>query len=292
MPESQTAAAIALRQLFRSCLLVPVILGTALAHAQGGPPFIADDPGTPGNRNWEINLGWIGSHNPGQSAYQIPDVDINYGWGDRIQLKYELALDAATDAANTTRVGLGDSFPGIKVRFYEHYRAGEPKTDENLEFSLGSYPQVLISNPTRSVQRGVVAPGPQYYLPIEVTAKLGPIALNGELGRWIGNKNAADQWGRGLIAGHEFSDRFELYAELYDLQTIDHTGNEPRPRSFTLDVGGRKTLDHNGHLRLLFMGGRAIRRVTAVNGEPGWIAYAGFQFLFGPKNGSVSAGKP
>ena len=61
-----------------------------MAHAQGGPPFITDDPGTPGNRHWEINLGWIADHNPGLAYYQLPDIDMNYGWGDRIQLKYEL----------------------------------------------------------------------------------------------------------------------------------------------------------------------------------------------------------
>ena len=65
------------------------------ARAQGGPPFITDDPGTPGNHHWEINFGWIANHNPGQSYYEIPDVDINYGWGDRIQLKYEIPLAAA-----------------------------------------------------------------------------------------------------------------------------------------------------------------------------------------------------
>lgn len=26
---------------------------------QGGPPLITDDPDTPGNRHWEINLGFI-----------------------------------------------------------------------------------------------------------------------------------------------------------------------------------------------------------------------------------------
>ena len=40
----------------------------------------------------------------------MPDIDMNYGWGDRIQLKYELPLAAATDQNNTTRAGLGESF--------------------------------------------------------------------------------------------------------------------------------------------------------------------------------------
>ena len=48
-------------------------------------------------------------------------------------------------------------------------------------------------------------------------------------------------------------------------------------------MGGRQTLDRAGHIRLLFMGGRAIQAVTRQNSEPNWIAYVGFQFLLGPK---------
>ncbi len=275
-------------------MLLPLAIttGATLAHAQGGPPFITDDPGTPGNRHWEINIGWTADHNPSQSYYEIPDVDMNYGWGNRIQLKYELPLAVGTNANNSTGVGLGESFPGIKWRFYEHHRAGEPPTDENLLFSLGTYPQASINNPTGSAQRGIVEPGPQYYLPIEATARVGWLALNGEVGRWIGNKNMPSQWGRGLIAGHEFSDRFEIYPELYDLQAINLIGSQPKQREFTLDVGGRQTLDRGGHLRLLFMGGRGIQAVTRENGEASWIAYVGLQVLLGPQEKEVPGVKP
>jgi len=34
------------------------------AAPQGGPPFISDDPDTPGPGHWEINLGFLGSRNP------------------------------------------------------------------------------------------------------------------------------------------------------------------------------------------------------------------------------------
>lgn len=76
-------------RLLPQLLLLLLIAAAAapLARAQGGPPFITDDPGTPGNRHWEINLGWIGDHNPGQAYYQLPNINMNYGWGDRIQLK-------------------------------------------------------------------------------------------------------------------------------------------------------------------------------------------------------------
>jgi hypothetical protein len=261
------------------------------AFAQGGPPFITDDPGTPGNRNWEINFGWIGDHNPGQAYYQLPDVDLNYGWGERIQLKYELPLAAATDAKDTTRAGLGESLLGLKWRPYEHHRSGEPKSSENAIFSLGTYPQASINNPTGAVRRGIVENGPQYYLPVEFTANLGPIDLDGEVGRWIGNKLTPSRWGRGLIAGHKFGDRLEFYGEIYDLQDADRIGGKPKQRELTADLGGRQTLDRSGHLRLLFMGGRGIQAVTRQNSEPNWIAYVGVQILLGPKKVNGSAEK-
>lgn len=267
-------------------LLVPVA-AASISCAQGGPPFITDDPGTPGNRHWEINFGWIANHNPGQSYYEIPDVDMNYGWGDRVQLKYELPLAAGTDTRGGTGFGLGESLIGIKVRPYEHHTAGEPPSDENMNFSLGFYPQVSINNPTSSARRGIVEPGPQYYLPMEMTAKWRGAEFDGEVGHWIGNANMPDQWGRGLIGGHEFSDRFELYGEFYDLQAIDRIGDQPKQRSITLDVGGRKSLDKENHIRLLFMGGRAIQSVTTRNGEPDWIAYLGMQFLLGPREANT-----
>ena len=76
----------------RILLLVVALAWATIARAQGGPPFITDDPGTPGNKHWEINFGWTADHNPGESYYVLPDIDMNYGWGDRIQLKYELPI--------------------------------------------------------------------------------------------------------------------------------------------------------------------------------------------------------
>ena len=272
-------------------MLLPLGITTG-AHAQGGPPFITDDPGTPGNRQWEINIGWIGDHNPGVAYYQLPNIDINYGWGDRIQLMFSPYLAAATDENNTTSAGLGETVFGVKWRYFEHHRAGELKSDENLLFSLGTYPQASINNPTSAVRRGIVENGPQYYLPVEFTAKLGSIDFNGEVGHWFGNQLIPSRWGRGLIVGHEFSQRFELYGELYDLQDANRIGDVPKQRELTLDVGGRQTLDRGGHLRLLFMGGRGIQAVSRQNSEPSWIAYVGLQVLLGPKEKEVPGMKP
>ena len=282
-----------MRRFFPLLLLLASSIAAPLAWAQGGPPFITDDPGTPGNKHWEINFGWEADHNPGNAYYETPDVDMNYGWGDRIQLKYELPLAASTDQNNTTRAGLGESLLGIKWRPYEHHRAGQPKSDENMDFSLGTYPQASINNPTSAVRRGIVENGPQYYLPIEATARLGPLGLNGEVGHWFGNQLTPSRWARGLIAGHEFSDRFELYGEIYDLQDANRlplgrgVGNFAasgvKARETTLALGGRQALNKAKTLNLLLMGGRSFQKASGENGQPSWIAYVGLQMLLGPK---------
>ncbi|MGD0735953.1 MAG: hypothetical protein ABR976_12440 [Terracidiphilus sp.] len=281
-----------MRKLIHLLTLIAVVAGASLVHAQGGPPFITDDPGTPGNKHWEINFGWTADHNPANAFYETPDIDMNYGWGDRIQLKYELPMAVATDSNNTTRAGLGESLLGIKWRPYEYHKAGEPKSDENMLFSLGTYPQASINNPTSAVRRGIVENGPQYYLPMEFTAKTGWVNWNGEVGHWFGNKLIPSRWGRGLIAGHEFNDRTELYAELYDLQDANKIGTAPKQRELTLDMGGRQSLNHSNTIRLLFMGGRAIQTVTRQNSEPNWIAYLGVQFLLGPKEEETPGQNP
>src|ERR1700678_4585153 len=110
-------------------VLALALLPTTVAHAQGGPPFRTDDPETPGNRHWEINFGWIGDRNPAAGAYQIPDFDINYGLGDRIQLKYELPISieetrpstaspGVPASSETVIGGLGESLLGVKWRFF------------------------------------------------------------------------------------------------------------------------------------------------------------------------------
>jgi hypothetical protein len=118
-----------------SLFLGPLFLALTTAHllAQAGPPFRSDDPETPGNKHWEINLGWIGDRNPYEGYYSVPVFDINYGLGDRVQLKYELpvaihelrgGLDNAGEFTPPSQahvdIGLGESLLGIKWRFYQH----------------------------------------------------------------------------------------------------------------------------------------------------------------------------
>jgi hypothetical protein len=312
---------------------------TAAMHAQGGPPFRTDDPETPGNKHWEINFGWIGERNPEAGAYQVPDFDINYGLGDRIQLKYEIPIAieethvqpaTALDPAEPGQTigGIGESLLGIKWRFYEHHpgdptfhnRFGtgllgvfghshggetqpaeasgdspgaEDSPEQLVNLSISTYPQLFLDNPTRAVPRGLVASGPNFYLPIEVNGRIGPVRFDGEVGYSFGNRAVPQSWGRGLLLGHEFGDRTEAYVEFYDAQDANRiragqgTGQfatgESKQRQITLGLGGRQALNKAKTLNLLLMAGRSIQKVTADNSQPSWITYVGLQVLLGPK---------
>jgi hypothetical protein len=232
------------------------------AAAQGGPPFIGDDPGTPGNGNWEINVAAYTERYPAERLYNAPILDANYGWGSRIQLKYQVPylVDGTDDGP--TRSGLGKSLAGVKWRFYD---AG---TGGGLQIS--TYPQLEFNNPTSSLDRGLVDYGTRFYLPIEFSKKIGPVYVNPEVGYWFaGSKGAA--WAAGLVVLREVDKRLELAAELYNTANTDASNHWN-----TYDAGGRYKLAE--HFVLLFMAGRSFR--TSSFSQPQFVAYLGMQFLF------------
>jgi len=53
-----------------------------MAHAQDGPPLLTNDPGTPGDGNWEINLSVMQVLRQRQNVLQVPQIDLNFGLGN------------------------------------------------------------------------------------------------------------------------------------------------------------------------------------------------------------------
>lgn len=232
---------------------------STLATAQGGPPLRTDDPGTPGNENWEVNVGLTTELRTTQRRFEAPALDINYGLGDHIQLKYEapwLVLDADQQPA---KQGLGNSLVGVKWRFYE-----SPKR----RLWISTYPQFEFNNPNHSVQRGLSDRGVAFLLPVEVAKDLGPVTLNAEVGHWFSRDDP--QWIAGLAAGRQATERLELLAEVYHV-----TARLPAERDTSFDFGGRVKLTKMA--LLTFMAGRSFR--GPASGRPQFIAYVGMQFL-------------
>lgn len=70
--------------------------------------MLTDDPGTPGAGRWEINLAFTVEKDGEERLFEAPLLDVNYGVGDRIQLRYEIPWIVLHEQAET-RNGMGSS---------------------------------------------------------------------------------------------------------------------------------------------------------------------------------------
>src|SRR5690349_11970222 len=89
------------------------------AFAQGGPPMITDDPGTPGNGMWEINIVSTFTQSGDGKTFEAPNIDLNYGLGNNIQLKFEAPWILMKKNGETLKSGIGNSLIGVKWRFID-----------------------------------------------------------------------------------------------------------------------------------------------------------------------------
>jgi hypothetical protein len=240
------------------------ILFSSAAHAQGGPPYFTTDPGTPGPGNWEINFGCMPFLYNGLSTTHTPDVDINYGVGDRIQLTFENAWLRENMGADDTKYGLGQDQLGVKWRFYDNEENG---------LGISIFPQLSINNPNRSVQRGITPPGASLLLPMEFTKKVGPVDVNWELGYNVVHLGS-NGWIGGLVVGKEITKKLELAAEFFGTGAFNHSTNQQ-----TVDGGLRYKL--RPPFILLLMAGRSV--LPAQNTQPSFVGYFGVQILLPTK---------
>ena len=81
---------------------------------------MTNDPGTPGNGNWEINLGVLPVLRQHQNSFQVPQIDLNFGLGNRIQLTYEIPFVLQTEPGEPNQTGWSNAFVGLKWRFLDN----------------------------------------------------------------------------------------------------------------------------------------------------------------------------
>jgi hypothetical protein len=245
----------------RNLAWIALLLGrTAQVFAQGGPPLLTDDPGTPGNRNWEINIASTHFRSPRERAIEAPLLDINYGAGDRIQLKFETLHLFSSEAGAAYRNTMGNLLIGVKWRFFQQ--------SNEKGWNISTYPQLELNNPFPQAL-GLVDRGPRFLLPVEITKVFGPVEVNFEGGYWF-NRDASHERILGLAFGHQFAERFEGLSEIYDAVALGGT-----ERFTTFDLGGRYEF-HKG-LLFIFMAGHRIIGSGTVNGQPSFIGYIGLQ---------------
>jgi hypothetical protein len=253
LPKSALLAAVV-------CLLAASVIGPRPARADAGPPFLTNDPGTPGNGNWEINIGAVPTILPGSSTWQLPQLDLNYGVGDRVQLTAEIPYVVQRTDQGTVS-GWGNAFPGVKWRFFDQGEDG---------WQISTFPMYETAGSASARREGFAVDGPRLFLPVEVGRKVGSVSLNFEAGTyvpWHGDHESIV----GFVVGHQFTTRLDLNVELYD----DRVRSPDVPDVTTLDVGGRYKL-HRG-FNLLFMAGRSIRGNST--GQVEFMGYFGVQIL-------------
>jgi hypothetical protein len=266
--ETMIVAAGATRRDIRLPVLIPVFFfffAATNAFAQGGPPYYTNDPGTPGHLNWEINVGYMPFLYSNQSVCHTPDLDINFGVGERIQLTYENAWLRVHNPSTATQYGLGQSNPGVKWRFYDAGESG---------LSISVFPQLFLNNPNDAVRRGITSPSEAFLLPVEFSRKFGPVDVDYEIGYQFVH-NGRDGWLAGLVVGHDFTSKLEGDVEFYNQGPFRLNENQP-----TIDFGARYKI--RPQLILLLMAGRSLE--SARSNQSYFQGYFGIQFLFSSKS--------
>ena len=240
-----------------------LIGSVASARAQGGPPLLTDDPGTPDYQHWEINFAWVTQHSrDGSRSTDLPLLDINYGATERLQIKYEVPWLVANEPGQASRAGLGNSNFGLKWRFFDNAAEGG--------IAISTFPQLEFNNPTSSRRRGLVDSGSSLLLPVEVQGKLGDLEWNAELGHSFAAQGD-DTWIYGLALGRQFNPRLELMVELHGEGHFSRTEDE-----LVANAGARVKL--TPHETLLVSAGRSVNNQHGT--ELTFIGYLGLQTTF------------
>jgi hypothetical protein len=197
--------------------------------------MITDDPGTPGDGHWEINVAWTEQEMPGSTLVGIPLLDANYGVGDRLQLNYQASWNILQTSDAGTTSGMSDSQLAVKWRFYD---AG----DDGLRASI--YPRFTFLYPgSHSDRRGTAGSASTFLMPFEVLRDFGIVSINVDFGH-VFSADADDRgWTYGLCIGRKIAKNWELDAEVHF-----NSSDRFQESEAIVNVGTRYDLSENATL--------------------------------------------
>lgn len=237
-------------------------LTAVVSPALAGPPLISDDPGTPGDGKWEINVAFVMEKLESENRMEAPILDLNYGWGEYIQIKFEIPYIVLHEEGNGTKGGLGNSALGVKWRFLD---------EEPNGFDVSCYPQLEFNTPgSSSDDRGLVDEGAQFVLPFQAAKGFGPVGLNLELG-YVFIEHDMDEWLCGLALEYEIFDGFKVMGEIAGTALRDFNEHE-----LVANLGAAWQV--STHLALLMSVGRSIHNSEGDGAE--LLSYIGVQLMY------------
>ena len=233
-----------------------------VASAQGGPPLLTDDPDTPGPNHWEINVAMTSENIAHEWELATPLLDMNYGVGEHIQLKYQVQVNEIVPETGGVRGGMGNSLAGVKWRFVDQTNSSW------LEVS--TYPQLEFIYPGSSARRGLGDSGDNVLLPIEVEHQFKHATVYAE-GGYLWNEHRSSEAIYGLAGEDEFSEKFSLMGEFYGGfdRAFENNG-------LSFNLGFRRSLTE--HVALIGSAGRGI--YGPVVRAPAFMSYLALQLTF------------
>jgi hypothetical protein len=223
--------------------------------------MITDDPGTPGNGHWENNIAIAFEHRPNEWSVDTPQLDLNYGWGDHIQLNLQTAPTILKRSDRGAVGGLGGTELAVKWRFLDEERSG---------LDMSTYPRVVFNIFQSSVRRGLSDDGTRFRLPLEIAKKFGRLELNPEVGALLTTVGRSE-WLYGIVVGTELTKTTSVMAELHGTSRTDFTRD-----TLTLNFGFRHKI--NEHAIWIASLGHELR--APADESLALIGYCGVQFLY------------
>ncbi len=166
--------------------------------------MITDDPGTPGNGRWEINLAVAFEHRQSETSWDLPMIDLNYGVGERIQLTLQSAPVLLKRSGQGSIGGIGGTEAALKWRFLDEERDG---------VSMSIFPRIIFNVVQSSARRGLSEAGTRVRCPMQIAKKFGVVDLDLEAGS-LTSTVGRSEWLYGIVGAIEVSKTTAFMAEL------------------------------------------------------------------------------
>jgi len=222
--------------------------------------MITDDPGTPGNRKWENNFAITFEHRPNETGYEVPEIDLNYGVGERVQLTLQTAPVLLKRSGHGLIGGLGGTETAVKWRFLDQATSG---------FDMSMFPRVIFNIEQSSVRRGLAEDGTRFQIPFEMAKTFGRWHADIEFGPRASTVGRSE-WLSGIVCGFDVAKSTMLMAELHDESRMNFSDD-----ALILNFGLRHEFSEN-YILIVSMGHelRSPDQPTAL------IGYFGMQFVY------------
>jgi hypothetical protein len=231
-----------------------------MSFAQGGPPMITDDPGTPGNGKWENNFAVIFEHRSDETSYDLPQFDLNYGVGEHIQLTLQTAPVLLKRDGHGAIGGLGGTEAAVKWRMLDEETSG---------VDLSTFPRIIFNLQPSSARRGLAEHGVRFQIPFEVAKKFGRWHADAEFGPLVSTVGRSE-WLYGIVAGFETTKTTMIMAEFQGTSRMNFDRD-----TLTVNIGLRQNLTET---RILIVSlGHELR---SPEDSLAFIGYFGIQLLF------------